>query len=168
MPLASSLLRPPAAPLRPFSALLLASALFGVLAMNPGEARADERCSQKCVQRQASCSASCSQGDKCRQRCNDSADTCFSKCQQTDDSREVAEQRRSEKSCFGGNGQMRKCTEAETQQHREAMKQASKLMCRGKNGEQIVCADQAKKLDDARKFIPKTCTGTGCKDDSSK
>lgn len=151
------------APNRPLSALLLAGALVCALGMGmPGEARADDRCALRCAQRQNTCSATCSRGDKCRQHCSDSAGLCFSQCKKTDDKREVSEQRRSEKNCFGANGQMRKCTAAEAREIREGMEQASKLMCRDKKGEQIACPDQAQQLEDAKKFLPKDCTAAGC------
>lgn len=152
---------------RPLRGMLLASALFSALVLGPWEARADDACSLKCAQRQARCSTSCARGDQCRQHCNDSADTCFARCQKTDDVRETAQQRGAEKPCVGDDGRMRKCTAAEAQQIREGMEKASKLMCRGKNGEQTVCSEQSKQLEDARKFVPKNCTETGCKADTS-
>jgi hypothetical protein len=145
----------------------MGSALCAVLVLSPTDARADDRCAKRCAQTQASCTVSCADRVKCRQRCVDSADTCFTKCQQADDKREAAQQRRGEKNCVGDDGRMRKCTAAEEAQMRETTKQASKMFCRDANGEQVICPDQARQLEEARKFVPKDCPEAGCEDEQN-
>ncbi|RKH74165.1 hypothetical protein [Corallococcus aberystwythensis] len=154
--------QPEAVSARPLTAVPWACAILLAWVLVPLAARADDRCAQKCAQRQSSCTVSCAEGEKCREHCSSSAEACFAQCQRTDDKREVAQQRRAEKNCVGANGGMRRCTAAEAQQMREAMEQASKMFCRDKKGQQIVCPDAAKQVEQARRFIPKNCGATGC------
>ena len=141
--------------------------MASALVLFPTDARADDRCAKRCAQRQADCTARCEEGTKCRQRCGDSADTCFAQCQRSDDARETARRRRDEKSCIGDDGRPRKCSAAEAQQMRDAMKQASKskMFCRDKNGEQAICPEQLEKFEESKRFLPKDCPATGCEDD---
>lgn len=134
---------------------------------SPGE-RADARCAKRCAERQADCTADCGEGTKCRQRCGHSADTCQSRCQSTDDARRTARQHRDEKNCMDDGGRPRRCSPAEEQKLRAAMKQASQLLCMDERGEHTLCPEQRQKLEASRRFIPKDCHATGCEGDASE
>jgi hypothetical protein len=156
-----------ASPLR-LAGTLIASVLCVALVMTPTDARADDRCAKRCAQRQSDCTSRCGVGTKCRQNCGRSTDACYAQCQRTDDSREVARQRRAAKNCMGDDGRPRKCGATEEEQQREAMKQMSKMLCRDKSGEPVICPEQLEQLENSKRFAPKDCNGTGCEGDESE
>lgn len=128
-------------------------------------ASAGGQCEKKCAARQADCTAGCGVAMKCREHCGRSTDLCYARCQRVDDAREAARQRRDAKNCLGKDGRPRKCSPAEEQQLRTAMKQLSMMFCLDGSGEQVPCPEQLQQLERARRFLPKDCDETGCEGD---
>lgn len=129
--------------------------------MSP-EKRADQDCPKRCAKRQAECTALCEERAQCRLHCGRASDRCYARCHRVNDRRAAVKQRRDEKNCMSGNGQMRQCTEEEKLEMRTAMVQASKMFCRDRNGEHVLCPEQVEQLKKSSRFIPEDCQGAGC------
>ncbi|WP_426751154.1 hypothetical protein [Myxococcus sp. Y35] len=122
------------------------------------ERRTDHDCAQRCAKRQAECTAQCESRAQCRQHCGRASDICYARCQRVNDTRAMARQRRDDKHCMSGGGTMRRCSAAEDKELRAAMVQASKMFCRDRSGEPVLCPGQVEQLKKAGRFI---CEGPG-------
>lgn len=120
----------------------------------PDESGAD-RCARRCSERQSDCTARCGEGTTCRQQCGRSTDACYARCQDTEDAWEAARRRREGGHCLGDDGRPRRCSEAEALELRMGMSEASKMLCRDRNGRQALCPEQLEQLERSKRFVSK-------------
>ncbi|NPC81445.1 hypothetical protein HPC49_24855, partial [Pyxidicoccus fallax] len=123
--------------------------------MEPEDESSADRCARRCSERQSDCTVRCGNGTRCRQSCVRSTDACYAQCQDVEDAWETARRRRAPKHCMGADGRPAACSQAEEQEMRAAMSQASKMLCRDRRGRQVLCPEQLEQLEKSKRFMPK-------------